>query len=67
MFNKLLTVQNISNKSVRDDFNKIYSDRYITQEEYKSFKANAMNSIMQTLSTDVPVNSGNDNMLITNL
>jgi len=67
MFNKLLTVQNISNKSVRDDFNQIYSDRFITREEYKSFKDNAMNSIMQTLAADVPVNSGNDKMLITNL
>lgn len=67
MFNKLLTVQNISNKSVRDDFNQIYSDRFITREEYKSFKDNAMNSIMQNLAADVSVNSGNDKMLITNL
>lgn len=67
MFNKLLTVQNISNKSVRDDFNRIYSDRYITEEEYKSFKKNAMNSIMSSLTADVQVNESNDNMLITNL
>ena len=64
MFNKLLTVQNISNKTIRDDFTKIYSDRYITQEEYDSFKNNAMNSIMQTLTTDVPASSVNDKMLI---
>jgi hypothetical protein len=67
MFNKLLTVQNISNKSVRDDFNQIYSDRFITREEYKSFKDNAMNSILQTLAADVPTNVGNDKLLITNL
>lgn len=67
MFNKLLTVQNISNKSVRDDFNRIYSDRYITEEDYKSFKKNAMNSIMSSLTADVQVNESNDNMLITNL
>lgn len=67
MFNKLLTVQNISNKSVRDDFNRIYSDRYITQEEYKSFKDNAMNSIMKSLSADVQVNTDNDKILFSAL
>lgn len=67
MFNKLLTVQNISNKSVREDFNNIYNDRYITQEEYESFKKNAMESIMQTMTADVLVNPSNDKMLLGNL
>lgn len=67
MFNKLLTVQNISNKSVREDFNKIYSDRYITQEEYESFKKNAMENIMNTMTADVQVNPSNDKLLLGNL
>jgi hypothetical protein len=67
MFNKLLTVQNISNKSVRDNFNRIYSDRYITEEEYKSFKKNAMNSIMSSLTADVQVNNDNDEILFSAL
>lgn len=67
MFNKLLTVQNISNKSVRDEFTAIYADRYITQDEYTTFKKNAMNSIMNNLTTDVIVDSTHDKNLITNL
>lgn len=67
MFNKLLTVQNISNKSVRDEFTAIYADRYITQDEYKNFKKNAMNSIMNNLTADVPADSTSDKLLITNL
>lgn len=67
MFNKLLTVQNISNKSVRDEFTVIYADRYITQDEYTTFKKNAMNSIMNNLTTDVIVDSTHDKNLITNL
>jgi len=67
MFNKLLTVQNISNQSVREDFNKIYSDRYITQEEYELFKKNAMENIMQTMTADVTGNPTNDKILLGNL
>lgn len=67
MFNKLLTVQNISNKSVRKEFNDIYADRYITQDEYKNFKKNAMNSIMNNLTADVQNDSTSDKLLITNL
>jgi len=67
MFNKLLTVQNISNQSVRNEFDSIYADRYITIEEYNKFKNNATNSILHSLTAEIKSNTDNDKILAANL
>ena len=67
MFNKLLTVQGISNQSVRNEFDSIYADRYITIEEYDKFKNNATNSILHSLTAEIKSNTDNDKILAANL
>lgn len=67
MFNKLLTVQGISNQSVRNEFDSIYADRYITIEEYNKFKNNATNSILHSLTAEIKANADNDKILAANL
>lgn len=67
IFDKLLTVQNISNQSVREEFNAIYADGYITLEEYKTFKKNSMINIMNSLTAEIKTNISNDKVLATNL
>jgi hypothetical protein len=70
MFEKLMIVQGISNQMVRDNFNQIYSDKYITDSEYSEFKLNSMKSLSASLQKPVDnvANTGNqDSVLISKL
>lgn len=70
MFEKLMIVQGISNQMVRDNFNQIYSDKYITDSEYSEFKLNSMKALSASLhkSVDNVATTGHqDSVLISKL
>lgn len=66
VFEKLIIVQSINNQAIRDKFNEIYSDKYITKNEYNDFKEKAMNTltaeIQKPIDNHIAIN--NDNVLI---
>lgn len=70
MFEKLMIVQGISNQMVRDNFNQIYSDKYITDSEYSEFKLNSMKSLSASLQKhvdNVATTANQDSVLISKL
>lgn len=50
-FTKLMIVNSLSDQSIKDEFKKIYADRYITLNEYNEFKSKSIVTLTQSLNS----------------
>lgn len=67
VFEKLMIVENSSNKEIKEAFNKIYNDKYITINEYNKFKQESIDIATKNIGgTGSDDNHKKENEIINN-